>query len=530
MVTSNFIGYKRSSNGQNSFQAESPETGEKLTEKFYWATAGELQESVALSALAFELYKEVSMLSRARFLEAIAEELNTDAAAIIERVSLETGYPIGRARAEFVRTCNQVTLFAKLLREGSWVDARIDTADTKREPSPKPDIRRSLVPLGPVVVFGASNFPLAFSTIGGDTVSALAAGCPVIIKAHPLHPGTNSLVSLAIVRAALHQSMPEGVFSSLHLTNEMAMQLVMHPQIKAVGFTGSRPTGLRLMEATIKRDYPIPVYAEMSSINPVVVLPGAIKTNGNAIAAGLADAISLGAGQFCTNPGLLILMNTEDTKHFIRRLANSANEKAPQLMLGKAILENYFEKLTYLLSFDGVSHLNDQTTDGEEAKINNKVKPTLLEVTGSAFLSNKLLQDEVFGPATLIVRCYGTDELIAVLEYLQGQLTATLHASPLDDIFMQQKIVSILRNKVGRIIFNGYPTGVEVCDAMQHGGPYPSTSDVRFTSVGTAAIVRFVRPLAFQDFPDSLLPLALQNANPENILRKVNGQLTSEKL
>jgi len=530
MLTSNFIGYNRSANGQDSFQAESPESGEKLPESFYWATDGELEETVALSANAFEVYKKVSLLARAHFLEAIAQELNNDSTAIIERVSLETGYPNGRARNEFVRTCNQVLLFAKMLREGSWVDARIDTADAERKPAAKPDIRRLLVPLGPVVVFGASNFPLAFSTIGGDTVSALAAGCPVIVKAHPLHPGTNALVSLAIVRAALHQRMPEGVFSSLHLTNEMAEQLVMHPYIKAVGFTGSRSTGLRLYEAALKRDYPIPVYAEMSSINPVVVLPGAIHTNGAVIAAGLADAISLGAGQFCTNPGLLILVNTADTEHFIRQLANATNEKAPQPMLSKAILKNYFEKLTGILSLAGVSPLHDHPAGHEEAKGSNKVKPFLFEVSGATFLANIALQEEVFGPATMIVRCDGFDELAAVLEFIESQLTATVHATSSDDIFLQQKIIGILANKVGRIIFNGYPTGVEVGDAMQHGGPYPSTSDVRFTSVGTAAVIRFVRPIAFQDFPDSLLPPALQRSNPENILRKVNGQLTSEKL
>lgn len=530
MLTSNFIGYKRSSKGQDSFQAESPETGEKLTENFYWATAGELEETVALSALAFEAYKKIPLLARARFLEAIAQELNNDATAIIQQVSLETGYPSVRAHTELVRTCNQVLLFAEMLKEGSWVDARIDTADPERKPSAKPDIRRLLVPLGPVVVFGASNFPLAFSTIGGDTVSALAAGCPVIVKAHPLHPGTNALVSLAIVRAALYQRMPEGVFSSLHLTNDMAEQLVMHPCIKAVGFTGSRSTGLRLYEAALKRDYPIPVYAEMSSVNPVVVLPGAVQNNGGAIAAGLANAISLGAGQFCTNPGLLILVNTAGTDHFIRQLANATNEKAAQPMLSKAILKNYLEKLAAILSVAGVSSLSDQQASLEEAKGNNMVKPFLFQVSGATFLANRALQEEVFGPASMIVRCQGLDELTDVLEFVESQLTATLHATSSDDLLLQQKIIGILRNKVGRIIFNGYPTGVEVGDAMQHGGPYPSTSDVRFTSVGTAAVFRFVRPIAFQDFPDNLLPLPLQRANPENILRKVNGQLTSEKI
>jgi alpha-ketoglutaric semialdehyde dehydrogenase len=530
MITANFIGYKRSACGNDFLQATAAATGEKLPEKFHWATVQELHETVNLSGDAFQSYREVSQQSRALFLESISAELNVDADTIIEQVVLETGLTIGRARAEFARTCNQLLLFAKMLRDGSWVNAIIDTADILREPSPRSDLRRVLIPIGPVVIFGASNFPLAFSTIGGDTVSALAAGCPVIVKAHPSHPGTNALVSLSIIRAALGQRMPDGVFSSLHLKNDMAEKLIMHPQIRAVGFTGSRQVGMRLFSAALKRDFPIPVYAEMSSVNPMLMLPGAIITKGGDIASALADSITVGAGQFCTNPGLLILLDTSGINAFIDDLLEAVNKKPSQPMLSKSILENYVRKLALRRTFDGVIQLNNLDKDFELSLTTHRVYPYIFEVTGTTFLSNKNLQEEIFGPSTLIVRCRNFDELIEVLNNLEGQLTATIHASSLDDHVNITAVTDILREKVGRLIFGGYPTGVEVCEAMQHGGPFPATSDIRYTAVGTAAVYRWVRPVTYQDFPDNFLPSALKNENSENIIRKVNGQLTTNKI
>lgn len=530
MTTDNFIGYKRSSRGGDSFFAAAAATGEHLPEKFTWATAGELEETVVLAASAFRAYQEVSLISRALFLEAIAAELTADAAAIMDRFVLETGLTIDRARNELTRTSNQLLLFAQMLREGDWLNVRIYTADLDDKHTSKPDLRTVLVPVGPVVVFGASNFPLAFSTIGGDTVSALAAGCPVIVKAHPLHPGTNALVSVAVIRAALSQRMPEGVFSSLHLTNEMAVQLVMYPQIAAVGFTGSRKTGLQLCAAAAKRNCPIPVFAEMSSVNPVILLPWAMQANGKQIAAGLADSISLGAGQFCTNPGLLVVLDTADTQHFINRLITAIDNKPAQPMLSVPILQSFLANIKRLMTSDGVTQLNCPDAYTQMGVSGNRVVPVLFEVTAPAFLADRQLQEEVFGPATMIVRCASFGEVKTVLNSLDGQLTATLHASPLDDIIEQTFIINILRSKAGRLVFNGFPTGVEVCDAMQHGGPFPSTSDSRFTSVGTAAVYRFVRPVAFQGFPDHLLPSALRRDNPDHIPRKVNGRFTVEKL
>jgi NADP-dependent aldehyde dehydrogenase len=461
--------------------------------------------------------------NRARFLEVIAERIQRIGDDLIERTHAETGLPLDRLSGERTRTVNQLRLFASTLRDGSWLDCRIDKALPDRQPQPRPDLRRMMVPLGPVVVFGASNFPLAFSVAGGDTASALAAGCPVVFKAHPGHPGTCELVASAINAAAHDCDFPTGVFSMLHGGPEIGRALVKHPFAKAVGFTGSRRVGLTLLDLAQNRPEPIPFFGELSSLNPVFILPDALRTRTDALAEGLKTSATMGVGQFCTKPGAFIAIAGPDFKRFEQRLRELFNTHPAGLMLGSGIQSNYEGSLRRLSRVEGLTPLLD-ARENNPLERSAAVTPSLAKTSGANFLRKPDLWEEIFGPHALLVEAADYDELLSIASLINGQLTATVHASPADwrDA---RPLVNALTNKAGRIVFNGFPTGVEVCHAMQHGGPFPSSTDSRFTSVGAASIQRWVRPVCFQNFPDDLLPTELQESNPRQVSRLVNGKM-----
>ncbi len=527
MITGkNFIGNNLSSHGTKTFKAFNPSSLKEIENDFYVATNDELNEAVKLADEAFPIYSRLPQKRRAEFLNAIAEEILNLGDELLERASMESALPIARFQRERGRTVGQLKMFADLLEEGSWIEASIDTAIPDRQPASKPDTRKYLKAIGPVVVFGASNFPLAFSTAGGDTASALAAGCPVIVKSHPAHPGTGELVASAIIKAAEKTGMPNGVFSNLNDNGfEIGKALVQHPSIKAIGFTGSFKGGKALFDLANQRKEPIPVYAEMGSINPVILLNEALEKRGENIAQTYAGSINLGVGQFCTNPGLLIGIEGNRLNNFIKHLSEAIRKLEPASMLTKGIAQAYSNNLKNALEQKGV------TLEGSINRNINEIqsKPSVASTTGENFLNNPKLHEEVFGPYSLIVKCKDENELHKVVKSLEGQLTATIIAEN-NELINFKSIITLLEEKVGRIIYNGVPTGVEVCSSMHHGGPYPASTDVKFTSVGTAAIKRFVRPICFQDFPDELLPDELKNENPLNIWRLVNNNFTKDSI
>lgn len=523
----NFIGFKKSANGNNTFQAYSPSDNEYLPIKFSRATQEEFEKAVFLAKEAFSVYKDLSYERRAQFLDSIANEIMNLGDILIERCVQESGLAIARITGERGRTCNQLRLFAQLLRDGSWLDARIDKQQPNRQPIPKSDIRRMLIPIGPVAVYGASNFPLAFSTAGGDTASALASGCPVVVKAHSSHPGTNALVSSAIIKAARDTGMPEGVFSSLYLSHEASVKLVQHRNIKAVGFTGSQQVGMTLFKAAVNRIDPIPVYAEMSSINPIVLMKNALLKQKSTIAKGLTGSINLGVGQFCTNPGLVLVIDNDASRNFLEEFTVEFKKSLPGTMLNKNIHDACINGVKALIKNQNITLIAKAQKFADLQK--TECQPMVFSVNAAEFLSNKALSEEIFGPVTLFVICKNSTEQLEVLESLEGQLTATIHAAKEDEKEIMP-VVNVITQKAGRVIYGGYPTGVEVCHSMQHGGPFPATTNANSTSVGSAAILRFVRPIAFQDFPDIFLPDALKNENPLNIMRLVDGTLTLDKI
>ncbi len=515
----NFTGKTPTGAGQYTFRAVNPATAALLTPDFFEATPDEVDTAVQKAAAAFADYGRKSGAEKALFLETIAAEIMALGPDLIERCCAETGLPEARITGERGRTTGQLRLFAQLLREGSWVDARIDTAQPERQPVPKPDIRSMLRPLGPVGVFGASNFPLAFSVAGGDTTSALAAGCPVVAKAHPAHPGTCELIARAILAAAEKTGMPDGVFSMVHgMSTGVGMALVNHPLIKAIGFTGSFRGGKALFDAAVRRPEPIPVYAEMGSTNPVFVLPDAMQGQTQAIARGLAASVTLGVGQFCTSPGLVVLPLATAVAGFQEALTNAMGEIPAGVMLNAGIHQNYERGLNEMSRQAGVQTL----ASGQSAEGPNRAVPRLFRVSAANFLQNPYLEEEVFGPSTLSVLAGDKAELFAFARSLRGHLTASVFGTD-TDFLEYHELLTILEQKVGRLILNAYPTGVEVCSAMVHGGPYPATTDARSTSVGTAAILRFARPVCYQNFPDALLPTELQNHNALGIRRLVDG-------
>ena len=520
MIGKNIIGASLSGQGKEIFYGENPSTGQKLEPGFYEATQQEINSAIEKAAVAFQHYRNVSGKDKAAFLEAIGEEIVALGEELITRCTQETGLPEARLLGERGRTVGQLKLFANLLREGSWVDARIDTAEPDRKPLPRPDIRSMQKALGPVGVFGASNFPLAFSVAGGDTVSALAAGCPVIFKAHPAHPGVCELVGLAIQRAVKKSGMPEGTFSMINgKSTEVGLALVRHPAITAIGFTGSYRGGKALFDEANKRPVPIPVYAEMGSTNPVFILPDALKERKEKIAQDLAAAVTLGVGQFCTNPGLVFIQNSADGSQFKDALSTSIRGISAGVMLTSGIQNSYQKGVEKLSGTKGVNVLAKGMTEGS----GSRGTAHLLHASIESFLNDHTLEEEVFGPSTLAITANTKSELLQAAKNLNGHITATLHATD-KDLNEYADLIAILEQKVGRLIINGYPTGVEVCQAIVHGGPFPATTDSRSTSVGTGAISRFTRPVCYQNFPSSLLPAELQENNPLGIWRLVNGE------
>ena len=523
----NHIGFSTSAKGSKKIKAFSTLQKNELPEEFILATKEEIELAFEKAKTAFDVYKKTSPEARAVFLETIAEEILAIGDALIQRAKLETGLPEARLTGERGRTVNQLKLFASLLREGSWVEAVIDPAQPERQPLPRPDLRKMLQPLGPVVVFGASNFPFAFSTAGGDTASALAAGCPVIIKAHTSHLGTNELVANAITTAAVKCGMPDGVFSSLiGEGSKLGQALAKHPFVKAIGFTGSYRAGMAIYKAAVnERETPIPVYAEMSSINPVLLLPRKLEKEGEKVASQLAASITLGVGQFCTNPGLLFVVDGEATESFINTLTEQLQAVPEAVMLNATICKAYYTDRKKIAETKGVKSLVASTDSSD----GYKGSPALMEISGSDFLFNPELQNEIFGPASLIVCCVDQAELLHAIHSLHGQLTGSVFCTA-DDLTDYASCIDAITEKVGRLVYNGVPTGVEVCHAMVHGGPYPATTDSRTTSVGADAIKRFVRPVCYQDCPEAFLPDALKESNPLGIMRKLDGRFTREAI
>jgi NADP-dependent aldehyde dehydrogenase len=504
------------------FRAVNPMTGEEIEPGFVSATHADVERAAEAAKQAAVVLAAASGSARAALLRTIADKLAADGERIVARAQVETGLPQARLQGELARTTGQLRLFADVAEEGSWVDARIDEALPERKPLARPDVRSMLRPLGPVAVFGASNFPLAFSVAGGDTASALAAGNPVVVKAHPAHPGTSELAGAAITEAVRECGLPEGTFALLFDAGiEVGKALVEHPAICAVAFTGSAGGGQALMKLAAARPEPIPCFAEMGSANPLFVLPGAMKERAKTLAEGLQGSFTLGSGQFCTKPGL-VFVPEQGSGEFMDSLRAGVCALGGHGMLTPGIAARYAQGVQERLLQSGVEWLAGQQSapDGSGAAASAAVFSVPLET----FLEQAALEEEIFGPTTLVVH-YGAQEgLVEAARRLHGHLTATIHGTD-EDLANATELVRVLESKVGRILFNGYPTGVEVCHAMVHGGPFPATSDARFTSVGTRAMLRFARPVCYQSFPDGALPAELRRKNPSGVQRMVNGLL-----
>lgn len=506
--------------GGATIRATNPATGDELDPAFGHGGPADVDRACAAADEAFGAYRAAERTTRAALLERIADNIEAIGDVLIERAHAETGLPIGRLTGERGRTTGQLRMFATLLRSGDDEIPRIDPAQPDRQP-PRVDLRQRSVPLGPVAVFGASNFPLAFSVAGGDTASALAAGCPVVVKAHDAHPGTSELVARAATDAVAELGLPAGTFSMLFGSGpELGVQLVTDPRVRAAGFTGSRTAGLALVTAAQTRPQPIPVYAEMSSINPVCLLPGALAERPAELARGYVGSLTSSAGQFCTNPGLVLAVDGPQLRTFLDTAAAEVAASDPSTMLTPDIARSYDKGVAEFAAHPDVEVL----ARGPETDLPNRCRPALLATDAAGFLADSGLQREVFGASSLVVRCRDTAQLRQVADSLEGQLTATVHAAPADHGAASQ-LLPILELRAGRILFDGWPTGVEVGHAMVHGGPFPATSDSRTTSVGTAAIDRFRRPVAYQDVPAELLPAAVTAGNnPDGLLRRIDGE------
>ncbi len=521
------IGFREGAGTAELLYATDPTTGQHLQPGFIPATGEEVELAARLAAEAFEVYRRTPGCERGAFLRKIATKIESIAEGVIERAGQETALPRARLQGETARTCGQLRLFAQVAEEGSWVNARIDHADPDRKPLPKPDIRSMLRPLGPVVVFGASNFPLAFSVAGGDTASALAGGNTVVVKAHAAHPGTSELVGRAVQESVRECGLPEGVFSLLFGSgSQVGTALMKHPLVRAGGFTGSRTAGRTLMDVAASRPEPIPFYAEMSSTNPVFILPGALHQRAETIAAGLHASFTLGAGQFCTKPGMVFLPQGTDAELFTRKLRQLVTESSPFHLLTKSIHSSYDSAIAKRRTEAAVEVTAQGPQPGTGAGFG--VSSALFETDASSFLGSDL-DAEIFGPTTILVRHASRDQALAIARSLEGHLTATIHGTD-QDLREFADLLAILETKVGRLVFNGFPTGVEVTHAMVHGGPYPATSDGRSTSVGSQAIFRFTRLVCYQGFPDTALPDELKDSNPLGIWRMVNGQMIDGKM
>ncbi|UCZ86891.1 aldehyde dehydrogenase (NADP(+)) [Pseudomonas sp. L5B5] len=514
------IGGQAVQGNRDAIKAINPATDQALEPAYHGGSREQVEQACALAWSAFDSYRETSLEQRAAFLDSIAEQIEALGDVLVDRAVAESGLPRPRIQGEVGRTCFQLRTFARTVRAGEWLDVRVDEALPQRQPLPRPDLRQRHIALGPVAVFGASNFPLAFSVAGGDTASALAAGCPVIVKAHSAHPGTSELVGRAIGKALVEHGLAPGVFSLLYGSGvEIGIGLVSDPRIKAVGFTGSRSGGIALTQAAQARPEPIPVYAEMSSINPVFLFEHALHNLGPALAEGFVASLNQGAGQFCTNPGLVIAVKGEDLDIFVATAREAVQRSPAQTMLTPGIFKAYESGLQALAGNAGARVLGA----GLKGQGPNQCQTHLFLATARDFLEQAALQAEIFGSASLVVECDDAAQVQQVAEHLEGQLTATLHMDDAD-VPTARHLLPTLERKAGRILVNGWPTGVEVCDAMVHGGPFPATSDSRSTSVGTAAIARFLRPVCYQNFPDALLPAVIQETNPGGLSRLVNGQ------
>ncbi len=519
-----FIGRHRSSEGTSTLQGKNPINGEQLDEKFFEATVAEVDQALTLAKKASE--QPLSAQQCSDLLNAIAEEIEGLGQPLLDRCHLETALPFPRLEGERGRTCFQLRTFAKLVEQGWHLDARIDTADPDRSPIPKPDVRSLKVPIGPVVIFGASNFPLAFSVAGGDTASALAAGCPVVVKAHEAHPGTSEMIAHAIAAAVERCGIHPGYFSMLYGQGPTIGQaLVNHPQTTAVGFTGSLKAGKAIFDAAQQRPVPIPVYAEMGSVNLVLMLPGALKEQGDELAKGLVGSVTLGVGQFCTNPGVVATLTEQATSaQFRESVTEGITQCSPGVMLNDSVFSGYQKSREQLAQIPGVKQLAASTEKNQEALA---AQAMLFAADVETLLSNADALEEVFGPSTLLTQG-NAKQLEQLVEVLPGQLTGTVFGT--DEDFEQfSSVITKLQSRVGRVICNAFPTGVEVCHAMNHGGPFPATTDVRSSSVGTRAVDRFLRPLCYQGWPNKQLPVELQDENPRGIRRLVNGEWTSAK-
>lgn len=516
------IGFGSSGVGGAAFKAFDPARNTFIEPSFISATVDDVERAASLAAVAAPVLARLSGAERGRFLRAIASNLEAKADDLVARAMQETALPEARLKGELARTVGQLRLYAEAAEKGSWLDARIETANPDRKPLPKPDHRSMLRPLGPVVVFGSSNFPFAYSVAGGDTASAFAAGCPVIVKAHPAHPGTSELAGRLILHAVRDCGLPEGTFSLLFDAGyEVGQALVRHPLVKAVGFTGSVKGGRALADLAAARSEPIPVYAEMGSINPVFILPGALAERAAALVDGLHASSTLGVGQFCTNPGLIVLQRSSQAEHFVKELAAKLMATPEGVMLTPGIAKAYAAGTTARAKQPGVRVLAQGKATGACG-----AAPVWFETEALGFIGNRTLSEEIFGPSSLVVWCRDIHEMLSVANALEGSLTATLHAGA-GEAKAHAGLIEVLASKAGRLVLNGYPTGVEVSHAIVHGGPYPSTSDGgRTTSVGTRALARWARLICYQSFPDDLLPPELQNANPLGLWRLVNGELT----
>lgn len=510
--------------GGAGFRGVNPATGAELDPAYGEASAADVSRACELAWSASDLYRETSPADRAAFLDTIAANILDLGDELIERAMAESGLPRARLEGERARTVGQLRLFGQVVRDGNYLDVRIDPAMPDRKPLPRSDLRLRQIAIGPVAVFGASNFPLAFSVAGGDTASALAAGCPVVVKAHPAHPGTSELVGQAVRKAVQAAGLPEGVFSLLFgVGNELGGALVSNPRIQAVGFTGSRRGGLALVDIASKRPEPIPVYAEMSSINPVLLMPGALAKRGKQMGLAFASSLTMGAGQFCTNPGLPLAHSDAALDSFVEGAAEALRAATASTMLTPGIFGAYRGGVEKLAANPKVRTV----ARGLEPAGPNQGQAAFFETDAGSFLSDHDLQDEVFGASSLLVRYRDVGDMRNLLEGLEGQLTITIHMED-EDTEAVRSLLPVMERKAGRLLVNGWPTGVEVSHAMVHGGPFPATSDGRTTSVGTLAIRRFLRPVCYQDFPAALLPPAVQDGNPFGFWRLVNGELTRQ--
>ncbi|MGD1106417.1 MAG: aldehyde dehydrogenase (NADP(+)) [Terracidiphilus sp.] len=509
------------------FHGVDPATGARLEPVYHCASLADLNHAADLAEDAFAAYRKLSGRERGRFLRSIADGIEAIVPQLVERANRETALPEARLKGESARTINQLRLFAQMVEEGSWVNARIDPAQPDRKPLPRSDIRSMMKPLGPVAVFGASNFPLAFSVAGGDTAAAFAAGNPVIVKAHHAHPGTSEMVGQVIARSVRECSLPAGMFALVFgAGSEIGAALVDHPKAKAVGFTGSLSAGKALMQRASARPEPIPCFMEMSSVNPLFVLPEALHARTTQIAAGLFGSFTLGVGQFCTKPGLVYLPRNADADALVAEVKALVEQAAPSPMLTEGISKSYH---SVIAGRQAHSHVNTVAQAASNGAAKTYAAPVLMQIDAADLLGNPELATEVFGPSALVIRYDSWEQLMELAGSIEGQLTATLHGTEAD-LSAFADLVAILERKAGRLIVNGFPTGVEVCHAMVHGGPYPATSDSRATSVGTYSIYRFVRPVCYQDFPQASLPEELKDGNSLGIMRLIDGQLTRDEV